>query len=49
MDENLSGADLEEAHYYHVIKEFYDIVERHGWEAVELTLNEIHSQSSKLP
>ena len=44
-DENISGADLEEAHFYHTLKEFSALVDKYGWDYIEKKLVEIHNAS----
>lgn len=43
-DENISGADLEEAHFYHTLKEFSTLVDKYGWEYIQNKLEEIYDE-----
>ena len=43
MTDNESGMDLEEAHFYHTIKEFSALVEKYGWDYIEKKLVEIYN------
>ena len=44
MEDNLSGMDLEEAHFYHTLKEFSALVDKYGWDYIEKKLVEIYDE-----
>lgn len=48
MDENTSGADLEEAHFYHVLSEYLQLVDIHGWDYVEDKVFEMWAKENRV-
>ena len=46
-DENISGADLEEAHFYHTLKEFSALVDRYGWDYMASKSNDLRLELIK--